>query len=141
MKTNKQNLLYLMMIFVIGVISAYDNTMTWVYRDTILDLEQNPVGLWLLSKGGAPLFVAVKAVTTLLLVLYLVLLLKTKYKRLITVAFFFQIVLFIYINMFSIRKGGIALDLKSQHWESPEYHPIQSFLQFIGRYYNPPLKD
>ena len=54
MKTNKQRLLYLMMIFVIGVISAYDNTMTWVYRDTILDLEQNPVGLWLLSKGGAP---------------------------------------------------------------------------------------
>ena len=141
MNSNKQNLLYLMMILVAGAISAFDNTMTWIYRDTILDLEKNPIGLWLLSKGGAPLFVAVKAVTTLLLVLYLVLLLKTKYKRFITVAFFFQIVLFVYMNMFSIRKGGIAFDLKSQHWESPEYHPIQSFLQFIGRYYNCPLKD
>lgn len=141
MKTNKQNLLYLMMILVIGAISAYDNTMTWIYRDTILDLEKNPIGLWLLSKGGASLFVAVKAVATLLLVLYLVILLKTKYKKLITVAFVFQLGIFIYLNMFSTRGNELVLNLKSQPGESPEYHPIQSFLQFIGRYYNCPFKD
>lgn len=141
MKTNKQNLLCLMMILVVGAISAFDNTMTWIYRDTILDLEKNPIGLWLLSKGGAPLFVAVKAVTTLLLVLYLVILLKTKYKKLITVAFVFQLGIFIYLNMFSTRGNELVLNLKSHPGESPEYHPIQSFLQFIGRYYNCPFKD
>jgi len=40
MKTNKQNLLCLMMIFVIGAISAYDNTMTWIYRESIFELQQ-----------------------------------------------------------------------------------------------------
>ena len=76
MKTRKNTLLYLMMILVIGAISAYDNTMTWIFRETIAELEQNPVGSWLLEQGGVPLFVAVKAVTTLLLVLYLVILLS-----------------------------------------------------------------
>lgn len=142
MKTSKQTLLYLMMILVVGAISAFDNTMTWIYKDTILDLEKNPIGLWLLSKGGPPLFVAVKAVATLLLVLYLVILLKTKYKKLITVAFVFQLGIFIYLNMVSTRGNEVVLNLKSQPGESPEYHPIQSFLQFIGRYYNYcPFKD
>jgi hypothetical protein len=141
MKTRKNTLLYLMMILVIGAISAYDNTMTWIFRETIAELEQNPVGSWLLEQGGVPLFVAVKAVTTLLLVLYLVILLKTKYKKLITVAFVFQLGIFIYLNMVSTRGNEVVLNLKSHPGESPEYHPIQSFLQFIGRYYNCPFKD
>ena len=141
MKTNKQNLLYLMMILVVGAISAYDNTMTWIYRESMFEMEQNPVGSWLLDQGGIPLFVAVKAVATLLLVLYLVILLKTKYKKLITVAFVFQLGIFTYLNMFSTRGNELVLNLKSQPGESPEYHPIQSFLQFIGRYYNCPFKD
>ena len=141
MKTRKNTLLYLMMILVIGAISAYDNTMTWIFRETIAELEQNPVGSWLLEQGGVPLFVAVKAVTTLLLVLYLVILVKTKYKKLITVAFVFQLGIFIYLNMVSTRGNEVVLNLKSHPGESPEYHPIQSFLQFIGRYYNCPFKD
>ena len=141
MKTRKNTLLYLMMILVIGAISAYDNTMTWIFRETIAELEQNPVGSWLLEQGGVPLFVAVKAVATLLLVLYLVILLKTKYKKLITVAFVFQLGIFIYLNMVSTRGNEVVLNLKSHPGESPEYHPIQSFLQFIGRYYNCPFKD
>ena len=141
MKTRKNTLLCLMMILVIGAISAYDNTMTWIFRETIAELEQNPVGSWLLEQGGVPLFVAVKAVTTLLLVLYLVILLKTKYKKLITVAFVFQLGIFIYLNMVSTRGNEVVLNLKSHPGESPEYHPIQSFLQFIGRYYNCPFKD
>ena len=141
MKTRKNTLLYLMMILVIGAISAYDNTMTWIFRETIAELEQNPVGSWLLEQGGVPLFVAVKAVATLLLVLYLVILVKTKYKKLITVAFVFQLGIFIYLNMVSTRGNEVVLNLKSHPGESPEYHPIQSFLQFIGRYYNCPFKD
>lgn len=141
MKTRKNTLLCLMMILVIGAISAYDNTMTWIFRETIAELEQNPVGSWLLEQGGVPLFVAVKAVATLLLVLYLVILLKTKYKKLITVAFVFQLGIFIYLNMVSTRGNEVVLNLKSHPGESPEYHPIQSFLQFIGRYYNCPFKD
>tara|TARA_B100002052_G_scaffold30119_1_gene23373 strand:- start:787 stop:1212 length:426 start_codon:yes stop_codon:yes gene_type:complete len=141
MKTRKNTLLCLMMILVIGAISAYDNTMTWIFRETIAELEQNPVGSWLLEQGGVPLFVAVKAVATLLLVLYLVILVKTKYKKLITVAFVFQLGIFIYLNMVSTRGNEVVLNLKSHPGESPEYHPIQSFLQFIGRYYNCPFKD
>lgn len=141
MKTRKNTLLCLMMILVIGAISAYDNTMTWIFRETIAELEQNPVGSWLLEQGGVPLFVAVKAVATLLLVLYLVILLKTKYKKLITVAFVFQLGIFIYLNMVSTRGNEVVLNLKSHPGESPEHHPIQSFLQFIGRYYNCPFKD
>ena len=141
MKTRKNTLLYLMMILVIGAISAYDNTMTWIFRETIAELEQNPVGSWLLEQGGVPLFVALKAVATLLLVLYLVILVKTKYKKLITVAFVFQLGIFIYLNMVSTRGNEVVLNLKSHPGESPEYHPIQSFLQFIGRYYNCPFKD
>ena len=35
---------YYAMILFIGAVSAYDNSMTWIYYETIVDLEQNPVG-------------------------------------------------------------------------------------------------
>lgn len=140
MNPNKQNLLCLMMIFVIGAISAYDNTMTWIYRESIFEMEQNPVGSWLLDQGGIPLFITVKSATTILLVVFLVSLLKTKYKYLIFIAFAFQLGMFIYLNMFSMEGGKLVWNFGSRGWESDEYHPFRTFLNFVGKYYNCPFK-
>lgn len=133
MKPNKQNLLYLMMILVVGAISAFDNTMTWIFRETITELEQNPVGSWFLEQGGVPLFVAVKAGTTLLLTVFLMGLLKTKYRGFVAVAFLFQLGMFCYLNLFGMEQGELRIFLFAEDWDS--MHPIDEFVAFISGYY------
>ena len=133
MKTNKQNLLYLMMILVVGAISAYDNTMTWIFRETIAELEQNPVGSWLLERGGVPLFVTVKAGTTLLLTLFLMGIVKTKHRGFIAVAFLFQLGMFCYLNLFGMYNGELRISIFAEDFDSTR--PIDEFVTFISGYY------
>ena len=40
---------YYAMVLVIGAVASYDNTMTWIYSDTMVEMEKNPVGVWLLK--------------------------------------------------------------------------------------------
>lgn len=127
--------LYHAMILLIGAVSAYDNTMTWIYSDTIVELEKNPVGVWLLEQGGVSLFITVKAAATLLLVGVLFVLSRTKYRWLIIPAFVFQLGMFAFLNLFCIDgpTGMPVLDWGPRRWE--RVHPVNEWIDFMTNFY------
>jgi len=98
-----KDLAYLKMILLIGLVSAYDTALTAVYSETIWEMEQNPVGKWLLSQGGVPLFIEIKAFMTLCVVVFCMFLTRTKYKVTIIGVCLFQLWLFYWLT-FSGRK-------------------------------------
>lgn len=127
--------LYHAMILLIGAVSAYDNTMTWIYSDTIVELEMNPVGVWLMEQGGVSLFITVKAAATLLLVGVLFGLSRTKYRWLIIPTFVFQLGMFAFLNLFCIDgpTGMPVLDWGPHRWE--KVHPVNEWIDFMTNFY------
>jgi len=123
---------YYAMILVIGAVAAYDNSMTWIYSETIVELEQNPVGSWLLEQGGVSLFITVKAAATLLLVGVLFGLTRTRYRWLIAGAFTFQVVMFAYLNLCSMERGFLIVN---SPFESRSTHPIDTWIEFMKGFY------
>lgn len=113
-----RRLAYLKLIFLIGLISVYDTALIVVYRNTINEMERNPVGDWLLNQGGVPLFAFVKSILTLCVVLCCILLVKTKYRVTIFGVLLFQCLLFLYLTFYT-RTGG---------FEGP--NPLQEVIQF-----------
>ena len=55
-------------ILFIFVVSMIDNLWTYINRDIMLETEQNPIGMWLLTIAGGSvwLFIIVKTITTAL---------------------------------------------------------------------------
>ena len=55
-------------ILFIFVVSMVDNSWTYINRDIMLETEQNPLGMWLLTIAGGSvlLFIIVKTITTAL---------------------------------------------------------------------------
>lgn len=99
----RMNLTYFAMIFIIGLISAYDNTVSWVYEDVLLDTEQNAIGRWLIRLGGrrgedVSWFLIAKAIGTIIVILTMFRLVYTKYRVAIIPIFIFQVWLYWYLN-------------------------------------------
>ena len=92
---------YFLAVFIIGLISAYDNTLTLIFGSCIKKYEQNPVGLWLieLSDGNQYLFIFIKAITTIIVVIICFFLLYSKYRICISFVLIFQLTLFIYLTL------------------------------------------
>ena len=126
--------LYYAMILVIGAVAAYDNSMTWIYSETIVELEQNPVGSWLLEQGGVSLFVTVKAAATLLLVGVLFGLTRTKYRWLIAGTFTLQLAVFAYLNLFSMEQGHLVINSLFRG-DGESTHPITTWIEFMKGFY------
>jgi len=99
-KTTKSSLWpHLLLLFFIGLVSAYDSVLMVVYDGQVS--EQNPVGEWLLSMGGTSLLVTLKATLTLIVIFCCVGLLKTKYRYIIAWLALFQFILFYYLTFTS----------------------------------------
>ncbi len=103
-KKEQNNKLYFFLIFLIGVISAYDNYLTHKYSDTIMLLEKNPFGLSLMKTHGVYFFMSLKACGTIFVSICSFLLVKTKYRLAIWAVFFVQLFLFFYLT-FYVPKG------------------------------------
>lgn len=125
---------YYAMILVIGAVAAYDNSMTWIYSETIVELEQNPVGSWLLEQGGVSLFITVKAAATVLLAGVLFGLTRTKYRWLVAGAFTFQLVMFAYLNLFSMERGHLVINSLFRG-DGECTHPITTWIEFMKGFY------
>lgn len=95
---NLKRLAYFKLILIIGLISVYDTALIVIYGDSIYRLEQNPVGNWLMYRGGIPLFAATKAILTICVVTCCMLLVKTKYRVTIFGVLLFQVLLFLWLT-------------------------------------------
>jgi hypothetical protein len=88
-------------ILIIGLVSVFDTYLSVIYSPHLRQLEQNPLGQYLLDTGGLTLFVEVKSVCTLIVVSLSFWLMKTKYKLAIVGVLIFQILLFLYLNFYT----------------------------------------
>jgi len=88
-------------IFIIGLVSVFDTYLLIIYSPYLKQLEQNPLGQYLLDVGGLTLFVEVKALATLLVVGFSFYLIKTKWRWAIYGVLIFQISLFVYLNFYT----------------------------------------
>jgi hypothetical protein len=93
-----KRLVYLKLILIIGLISVYDTALIVIYGDSIYSLEKNPVGNWLMTQGGVPLFATMKAILTICVVSCCILLVKTKYRVTIFGVLLFQVLLFLWLT-------------------------------------------
>jgi hypothetical protein len=118
-----KNKTYFILIFFIGLISAYDNLLTLKFADIIIETEENPVGLLIIKKYGVYVFMAIKAVGTICAVILSFLLLKTKYKRAIWAVFILQLLLFFYLT-FYVPDGLFKRDFLFFLRKPPEYLDI-----------------
>lgn len=86
-------------IFIIGLISVYDNCMSVIYKNELMDLEENAIGRWLLRQG-LDVFVEAKAIGTFACLLLCLYISTTKYKTAIPIVCIVQITLFWYLTFY-----------------------------------------
>ena len=85
LKPKTERLLFLVMIFISGAVSAYDNVLNFLTRDQLQTREMNPVALLIINNYGVEGLICIKAVSTGLAIAALVALLylKPKYRIII----------------------------------------------------------
>lgn len=86
------------LVFCIGLVCVYDIYLTVIYEEHMMTLEQNPIGIYLIKHYGVYGFVVVKSFCTILALIILLLLNKTRYNFITLVFFFLQIFLFFYLT-------------------------------------------
>lgn len=120
-------MVYYLLVLLIGLVSAYDNVCTFLYRDSIKMMERNPAGLALIhaDHGHVSLFMTVKAVTTLACVMILCGFCATKKFRSVVVALTaFQLGLFCYLNWYPQLRPNDGVD--------PVYVDVLDFYEIRG---------
>tara|TARA_Y100001973_G_C5125738_1_gene295072 strand:- start:461 stop:838 length:378 start_codon:yes stop_codon:yes gene_type:complete len=113
---------YLLMTFIAGLISVFDNVMNVVYADTLATEEKNPVASWIIEQWGVVGLVEIKAVGTVLAVALMCRLAYSKYRLAIIPVFLFQICLFLYLAFASVQSSMI--------FRQDMFVPIKEFFRF-----------
>ena len=124
MNTNitRTNLVYFSMILIIGMISAYDNTLSFIYADCLKHTEENPMGRYLIDHYGVYSFIYYKMIGTLSCTALMFSLVKPKYRYVISYIFAFQLWLFYYVTF-------------SSGEENPNWTGVNHVSQAIEFYY------
>lgn len=141
----------LLSVFIIGAVGAFDNSMNVIYSETLITMEENPVGTFILCnnvesselklhKRGIEtssaiannlyVFVLYKSIGTMLVVGACLVLIKTKYRVAVVAIAIFQGGLFLYLN-FSDTNFGTQPGRMGQLRVSP----IAEFAKLQKNYY------
>ena len=92
---------YLLMTFLAGAVSAYDNALNAVFIDTLQEHEQNPFASLIIDCCGVEGLIYIKAITTILAVLLMCRLSFSRWKCAITPVFICQVFLFFYLSFYT----------------------------------------
>lgn len=109
-KLSESYLFLAVLVFLSGIISAYDNVMNVVFYDELPTTEQNPYASWIIRKAGVSGLVQIKAIGTVIAVALMLWLIKTKYRFVIIPVFLFQLGLFLYISFYTPDITNMAWD-------------------------------
>lgn len=91
----------LIMIFVAGLISVYDNVLSYIMMDSLAETEQNPFASWIISRCGVTGLIYYKAAGTMLATLWMIRLVYSKYRVAIVPVFLVQVLLFCYLTFYA----------------------------------------
>jgi hypothetical protein len=100
-KPKTVRLLLLVMIFVAGLISVYDNVLSYIMMDSLAETEQNPFASWIIGECGVVGLIYYKALGTMLATLWMIRLVYSKYRIAIVPVFCCQCVLFCYLTFYA----------------------------------------
>lgn len=92
---------YLLMTFLAGAVSAYDNALNAVFIETLHQHEQNPIATFLIDQCGVSGLIYIKAITTIIAVLFMCRLSFSRLKYVITPVFICQVFLFLYLTFYT----------------------------------------
>lgn len=115
------------MSFVSGLISVYDNILNVIFMKTLPMDEQNPMASAIIDLYGVEGLVHIKAVTTVLAVLFMCVLSFTKYRIAIIPVFIFQCLLFYYLTFYTPSGAGFW----GNGYESI-FRPFELFWEFYS---------
>ena len=116
-------------VFLSGLISAYDNVMNVVFYHTLPMDERNPVASKVIEYSGVSGLVTLKSLGTLAAVAIMLLLIKTKYKYVLYPVFFVQLLLFYYLTFYS---NDYKLIFDKDFWI-----PLEMFVEFYKGEHRP----
>jgi hypothetical protein len=119
------NLKYFMMIFLIGLISAYDSWLTHIYSKSIIAAERNLLSKFVMEKTSVDTFICIKMFGTLFVCSVLFCLVKTKFRSVVTGVLFFQLWLFYYLSFHT----GDGYDIFGSFGDTPIYKMITGELE------------
>ena len=84
--------------FLSGLISVYDNVLNVVFYSSLPDDERNPFASRIIEEHGVAGLVEIKAMGTILAVMLMLVMIKTKYKFIVYPIFFIQFALFYFLT-------------------------------------------
>jgi hypothetical protein len=117
------------------MVSAFDNSLSVIYQNDLMLMEKNPVGLYLLIKG-LDVFVTCKAITTMIVVLFCLLLTKTKFRSAVVMVGLFQVGFFYYLNYSDIcLPSGKKIEFSSDSLGYANISPVDEFLGMQKRFW------
>ena len=114
-----------MMIFLIGLISAYDSWLTHIYSKSIIAAERNLLSKFVMEKTSVDTFICIKMFGTLFVCSVLFCLVKTKLRSVIVGVLLFQLWLFYYLNFYT----GDVYDIFGSFGDTPIYRMITGELE------------
>lgn len=97
-KPKAVNLFLLLLVFLSGLVSVYDNVLNYITMDTLAISEKNPIASRIIGQCGVAGFIQIKAISTLCAVAIMCGLVYTKWKWSIVPVFMFQVLLFFYLT-------------------------------------------
>lgn len=84
--------------FLAGLISVYDNVLNVVFYSSLPNDERNPFASRIIEEHGVAGLVEIKAMGTILAVMLMLVMIKTKYKFIVYPIFFIQFALFYFLT-------------------------------------------
>lgn len=115
---NKTSLL--MMTFVGGLISVYDNVLNLLTMKVLVEQEQNPVASLVIDGVGVESFIMIKAFTTIAAVFIMIGLIYSKWRIAIVPTFVSQCGLFCYLTFYA----------ESEFWSEDIFTPLKMVVEF-----------
>lgn len=103
-------IMYLLMCFFCGFVSAFDNVLNFITMETLESEEQNPLASMFILAYGIPMFIYIKALGTMASVAIMFLLVYSKYRVAVVGVFIFQLLLLFYLNFYSSH-NLLSLDM------------------------------
>lgn len=103
-----KSITFLFIALIIGAISAYDNTLNFIFMNTLPYDEQNPFASWVIKNYGVEGLIYLKATTTGVASLGMIVLSFIKRYRIALIpVLFFQLGLFYYLTFYTPDGAGI----------------------------------
>ena len=121
-----QRLIYLLLVFVTGVICVYDTVLSICFAPSLPYQELNPLCNLIIKNGGVRQLIIIKSIGTIAGISMLMGLAYTRFRVCVAIMFFLGLFLFFYLT-FYCPSGDYSMSALMQEGTSPVIHFIKFY--------------